>query len=75
MSLSLPPIESQLVALLETRFKAAVDIEIEEAKKRLEDRMRMEAAKVAINLSKFFDVETLRDSVTIRVHTKDLKML
>lgn len=74
MSLPLPnrDFDKQILALLEKRFETALNEEILKAQKQLEDRMRVEAARVAVSLHKCFEISTMGNCITIRIHTKDL---
>lgn len=55
-------------------FDNALEAEIARAKERLEEQMRGEAAKVGVHLSKYFDIITDRDHITIKVSTKGLSL-
>ena len=70
----LSQLDLKLQELIKQRLEKIIEHELAESKKRIEENIRLEAARVGITVMKYFEIRTYEDSITIRIDTRDLKL-
>lgn len=66
-------IEASILAALEASIKAAIEAEIESAKKRIESKIRGDAAQIASRVLSHFTIERYGTGIQIKVDFEGLQ--